>query len=171
MPKFSDFRARSLYTGWLTRFYYSYWVLYFGISHKNKVRKSRFTLKARVMRKIILPFGIKPTHRRPVVLVGWNSIRESLNARYAAREMFPSIMISFHYFVIPSLTEFPAFTNRYINAPAPIHICLRNIAESSAVVRRNSNVLLARHYSNFSISKHGECCRKKIRREKLLHHI
>lgn len=82
--------------------------------------------------------GIKPICCR-VILVEWNSVRESLNARYAAREMFPSIMISLHYFVIPSSAEFVAHPNRYTNALAPIHTCLHNIAESSAAIKRNSD--------------------------------
>lgn len=83
----------------------------------------------RDMRKTRLPLDIKPTCHQ-VVLVEWNFVRESLNARYAARETFPSIMISLYYFVIPSSTEFPALTNRYTNVLALIHTCLRDIARA-----------------------------------------
>jgi len=70
------------------------------------------------------------------------------------RGTFPSIMISLHYFVIPSSTEFPARTNRYTNALALIHTCLRNIAESFMTVERNSDEMcFARGImANFSLS-------------------
>lgn len=115
----------------------------------------------RVMRKTTLPLNIKPT-RHQIVLVEWNFVRESLNARYAAWETFPSIMISLHYFVIPSSTEFPTRTNRYTNAPAPIHTYLRNIAESSVAVRRNSDETCFSRgiMENFSLLNYTDVAKK-----------
>lgn len=84
---------------------------------------------------------------------------------------FPSIMISLHYFVIPSSTEFPALTNRYTNVPVLIHTCLpaqycRELRGGKTKFRRD--VLLARHYGKFSRFQIIATVAKKISPQKLL---
>lgn len=75
-------------------------------------------------------------------------------------------MISLHYFVIPSSAEFAAHPNRYTNALPPIHICLRNIAESIAGAKWNFNETCfspsITYTANFSLFKYTRSPRKKV---------
>jgi len=88
----------------------SYEILAYILTRISYGKADLLRTRARIMRKTTFSLNIKPT-RHQVVLVEWNFVRESLNARYAAWETFPSIMISLHYFVIPSSTEFPTRAN------------------------------------------------------------
>lgn len=86
------------------------------------------------------------------------------------REMFPSIMISLHYYVIPS-AEFAPRTNRYTNVPASTHTytCIHTPAcailprasRRRKVKFRNETCFSRNIMANFALSKHAAAKRNQ----------